>query len=150
MNHPDPRDILARVSSASWAARRPQAFAVWVSVVSRPHAVYALDSHGEDVWLLHGAGMALLDDGGRATIRRWVAAEWATEEEYRRLVRTLVRVQFDPDVHRPNPRGRYPVCKPALRSSTCERCGGGVQATDGPCPAVPPEERWGPDAEDDR
>lgn len=44
--------------------------------------------------------------------------------------------------HYPDPDGKYPVCKPALRSNKCERCGSPVDDVDGACPAVPPEQRW--------
>lgn len=47
------------------------------------------------------------------------------------------------DVDRyPDPDGKYPVCKPALRSNKCERCGSPVDDVDGACLAVPPEQRW--------
>ena len=47
------------------------------------------------------------------------------------------------DVDRyPDPDGKYPVCKPALRSNKCERCGNFMDDVDGACPAVPPEQRW--------
>lgn len=40
--------------------------------------------------------------------------------------------------------GKYPVCKPVVgdTSSRCERCGG-YAGRDLPCPAIPPEKRWG-------
>lgn len=43
--------------------------------------------------------------------------------------------------------GKYPVCKPVTGdiSSTCERCGG-YAGYDLPCPAIPPEKRWGEDS----
>lgn len=49
----------------------------------------------------------------------------------------------------PNPNGKYPVCIPGIKqlegcASICARCGG-FPAYDRPCPAVPPEERWGED-----
>ena len=43
-----------------------------------------------------------------------------------------------------NPKGRYPLCKPSVGGVACERCG--LELRDQrPCPAVDPNERWGPD-----
>lgn len=45
-----------------------------------------------------------------------------------------------------NPKGRYPLCKPSVGGVACERCG--LELRDQrPCPAVDPNERWGPDYE---
>lgn len=41
-----------------------------------------------------------------------------------------------------DPEGDSPACKPALGTSTCERCGGDVRQRKGACPAVPPDLRW--------
>jgi hypothetical protein len=45
-----------------------------------------------------------------------------------------------------NPNGKYPLCAaiPGSLPLRCERCGG-VAIYDKPCPAVPREQRWGPD-----
>lgn len=36
----------------------------------------------------------------------------------------------------------YPVCKPALGTHLCERCGRDVNTAEGPCHAIPEEQRW--------
>lgn len=43
--------------------------------------------------------------------------------------------------------GKYPLCSPVVGdlSSRCERCGG-FAGYDLPCPAIPPEKRWGEDS----
>jgi hypothetical protein len=60
-------------------------------------------------------------------------------------VEAMARVEeFNDQFRQPNPRGRYPLCKPVLfDASKCERCGG--RPGNHPCPAVPPEQRWGED-----
>jgi hypothetical protein len=57
----------------------------------------------------------------------------------------MARVEeFNDQYRQPNPNGKYPLCKPKLFNiDYCERCGGWIKGVDGPCPAVPPEKRWG-------
>jgi hypothetical protein len=45
-----------------------------------------------------------------------------------------------------NPKGKYPLCKPTYGHPTCERCGLALRDQQ-PCPAVDPDDRWGPDHE---
>jgi hypothetical protein len=76
--------------------------------------------------------------------------EILTPEEARRVEETiegLMRVEeYNDQFRQPNPKGRYPLCKPKLFDiEHCERCGGWIKGIAGPCPAVPPENRWGED-----
>lgn len=61
------------------------------------------------------------------------------------IINGILRVEASND-RRPNPKGRYPVCSPVVGDpcSRCERCGG-YAGYHRPCPAVPPEQRWGED-----
>lgn len=67
--------------------------------------------------------------------------------ELREMAAGLLRVEaFNDQFRRPNPNGRYPVCKPIVGDAAgrCERCGGNARQHR-PCPAVSPELRWGAD-----
>lgn len=61
----------------------------------------------------------------------------------------MARVEeFNDQFRQPNPKGKYPICKPKLFDvGHCERCGSWIKGVNGPCPAVPPEQRWGEDYE---
>jgi len=67
------------------------------------------------------------------------------------IVDRLVQAQYDPEVHRSNTAGRYPICIPPLGrrdgdafACVCPRCGQAYES-DRTCPAVAPEDRWGPE-----
>lgn len=60
------------------------------------------------------------------------------------MVKRLVAVQHDPNVYGLNPKGRYPRCQSKVGVTPCVRCGGDP-SLNRPCPAIPPERRWGPD-----
>ena len=48
----------------------------------------------------------------------------------------------------PNPKGKYPLCKPILYNAEyCGYCRNWIKGVLGPCPAVPPDKRWGEDYE---
>lgn len=69
------------------------------------------------------------------------STDWVCTEE---IVGRMVSAQIgDGSQYRSNPEGSYPICKPALRTSTCERCGGDVREYKGPCPSIPKSKRWG-------
>ena len=64
-----------------------------------------------------------------------------------KLTEAVLRVEkWNDQFRQANPNGKYPLCHPIVGdpSSRCERCGG-YAGYDRPCPAVPPEKRWGPD-----
>lgn len=65
------------------------------------------------------------------------------------IIEGMLRVEAYNDQYRkPNPKGRYPICRPGLRDKVkvCTRCGQIIDPEDRkPCAAVPPEERWGED-----
>ena len=63
------------------------------------------------------------------------------------IIEGMARVEeFNDQFRQPNPRGKYPLCKPRLFDAEyCERCGGWIKGVSVPCPAVPPEQRWGED-----
>lgn len=71
-------------------------------------------------------------------------------EESPGIIEGILAAESINNQHRqPNPNGKYPVCIPDVRqlpgyASICGRCGG-IPAYDRPCPAVPPEQRWGED-----
>jgi hypothetical protein len=60
-------------------------------------------------------------------------------------IEAMARVEeFNDQFRQPNPRGRYPVCKPILYNAEyCAYCRNWIKGVLGPCPAVPPEQRWG-------
>lgn len=61
----------------------------------------------------------------------------------REMIATMVDIQLgDGSAYKSNPRGSNPVCVPKLGNvDTCERCA--APMANGPCPSVPPAERWG-------
>lgn len=66
------------------------------------------------------------------------------------VVAGLMRVEeWNEHFRQPNPNGRYPICKNAVGTHVCERCGWptNIKFVQGrpPCPAVPPDQRWGED-----
>ena len=67
------------------------------------------------------------------------------------ILEGLIRVEgWNDQFRQPNPNGRYPICKPIVGGNVCQRCGWPTNipslADDRPpCPAVPPENRWGED-----
>lgn len=67
--------------------------------------------------------------------------------DVRAAIEGMARVEQSNDQFRqPNPKGRYPACKPRLWDiEYCERCGSWIKGVAGACPAVPPEQRWGED-----
>jgi hypothetical protein len=68
------------------------------------------------------------------------------------IVEGLLRVEdYNTQFRTVNPNGKYPVCAsiPGNLPLRCERCGG-YAGYACPCPAVPPEKRWGPDADTDK
>ena len=60
------------------------------------------------------------------------------------IVRGIMRVEQENAARRYATRdGRYPCCKNALGTMSCERCGADVTTMRGkPCPGVPEEQRW--------
>jgi hypothetical protein len=65
----------------------------------------------------------------------------------RAAIEGMARVEeADAHLKQPNPKGRYPLCKPKLFNiEVCERCENWIKGVSGPCPAVPPDKRWGED-----
>jgi hypothetical protein len=61
----------------------------------------------------------------------------------REILEGIMRVELDKERRIvADPDGDHPVCKPALCTSVCERCGQDVRTAQGACPAVKPEHRW--------
>lgn len=58
----------------------------------------------------------------------------------------MKRRQFPAETQPPlyvmDPEGTNPICKNALGTYACERCGRDVREVSGVCPAVPAEQRW--------
>lgn len=69
------------------------------------------------------------------------------ETDARAIIEGMARVEaFNDQFRQPNLKGRYPLCKPRLYDiEYCERCSSWIKGVLGPCPAVPPEQRWGED-----
>lgn len=67
----------------------------------------------------------------------------------REIIEGMMRVEaFNDQFRQPNPKGRYPICKPKVGTNplACERCEEVIDyAKRAPCAAVPPEKRWGED-----
>ena len=90
-----------------------------------------------------------------------------TTENVQEIIKGMVRVEeYNAQFKQPNPNGRFPLCKPRLgkivpfdvngnyvqpissEPMICERCGNVIDRSNhGPCPAVPPERRYGEDAQ---
>jgi len=66
--------------------------------------------------------------------------------DVRAAIEGMARVEeFNDQFRQPNPKGRYPLCKPILNNAGyCAYCRNAITG-DYPCPAVPPSQRWGED-----
>lgn len=64
----------------------------------------------------------------------------------KRILKGLARVESaNAEQRYVTPDGRYPVCRPAIGTTVCDRCGSIVaemRRREVPCPAIPREQRW--------
>lgn len=76
------------------------------------------------------------------------------EAAERAFIKRLIAAQYDENIHRPNPNGQFPSCRPELGpwppgyQPKCDKCGNlYVLGSRKPCPSARPEDRWGPDVD---
>lgn len=64
------------------------------------------------------------------------------DDGHKKIIDAIIRIESS-KVRVSDPAGNYPVCKNAIGTTICERCGNDISVTrGGPCPAFPPEKRW--------